>query len=89
MGRSALCVLDVLLLCSVFLLGPASARHAPISIYSNSDFTPSGGVIKPPVLDKEGNVIGIAGIARDVTAQKKAEIGERQLEQTELGTEHG
>ncbi len=29
---------------------------------------------KAPVIDKEGNVIGIVGITRDITAQKKAEI---------------
>jgi PAS domain S-box-containing protein len=29
---------------------------------------------KAPVIDKEGNVIGIVGIIRDITAQKKAEI---------------
>ncbi len=80
MRRSALCVSATLLLCLAFLPGPASAQasahHAPISIYSNSDFTSSDGVTKAPVLDKEGNVIGIVGIARDITAQKKAEITE-------------
>jgi hypothetical protein len=36
--------------------------------------TSSDGVTKAPVLDKEVNVIGIVGIARDIAAQKEAEI---------------